>query len=82
MNKNYVFNSNKKLLHVYICCARPNGRTVRHMINVNKYSNIPLHYLPVLTFQQFSYLSLQESSTKEDNVMLKLYIIQIRALIT
>ena len=32
MNKNYVFfNSNKKLLHVYICCARPNGRTVRHI---------------------------------------------------
>ena len=33
MNKNYVFfNSNKKLLYVYICCARPNGRTVRHII--------------------------------------------------
>ena len=31
MNKNYVLNSNKKLLHVYICCARPNGRTVRHI---------------------------------------------------
>ena len=25
------FNSNKKLLHVYICCARPNGRTVRYI---------------------------------------------------
>ena len=31
-NTDYVFfNSNKKLLHVYICCARPNGRTVRHI---------------------------------------------------
>ena len=36
MNKNYVFfNSNKKLLHVYICCARPNGRTVRHINKKN-----------------------------------------------
>ena len=35
MNKNYVFNSNKKLLHVYICCARPNGRTVRHITPFN-----------------------------------------------
>ena len=28
MNKNYVFNLNKLL---YMCCARPNGRTVRHI---------------------------------------------------
>ena len=35
MNKNYGFflNSNKKLPYVYICCARPNGCTVRHIIN-------------------------------------------------
>ena len=28
MNKNYVFNLNKL---IYICCARPNGRTVGHI---------------------------------------------------
>ena len=41
MNKNFVFffNSNKKLLHVYICCARPNGRTVRHISNKIVYYN-------------------------------------------
>ena len=52
MNKNDVFfYSNKKLLHVYICCARPNGRTVRHIIyqfdlhiiiNSNLFIQVPL----------------------------------------
>ena len=31
----FFFNLNKKLLHVYICCARPNGRTVRHIIELD-----------------------------------------------
>ena len=31
------FNSNKKLLHVYICCARPNGRTVKHINSAFNY---------------------------------------------
>ena len=30
----FFLNSNKKLLYVYICCARPNGRTARHIINI------------------------------------------------
>ena len=48
----------------------------------NKYLNVQLHYLTDLLYyfihiffcllQQFSYLYLQESSTKGDNVMLKL----------
>ena len=46
MDKNYVFNSNKKLLHVYICCARPNGRTVRH---IRKQIFFLPHYNPLTT---------------------------------
>ena len=36
-------------LHVYICCARPNGRTVRHIIYASEklidlvaHSNVPV----------------------------------------
>ena len=43
MNKNYVLNSNKNLLHVYICCARPNGRTVRHIMSRSRFQAILLH---------------------------------------
>ena len=37
MNKNNVFNLDKLL---YICCARPNGRTVRHIV-YNLLTNYP-----------------------------------------
>ena len=62
MNKNYVFNSNKKLLHVYICCARPNGRTVRHiMISLcEEYLNICIFYMNCeITFKFFFHVLYQ-----------------------
>ena len=49
VNKNSVFHLNKLL---YICCARSNGRTVKHIIFYEIYSGVKCLVTQVLVTNQ------------------------------